>query len=103
MSSSLTPIPAEAVVDHNHDLPLELTGRDHLSYSAVRTFQRCPLQYYFRYIRRLPESFVSASLVFGSAVHAAIARHYREQMQEKKTPSLSLLREVYREIWNDYA
>ena len=29
--------------------------RDYLSYSAVRTFQGCPLKYRFRYIDGLPE------------------------------------------------
>lgn len=36
--------------------------RDYLSYSAVRTFQSCPLKYRFRYVDRLEEDRVSASL-----------------------------------------
>ncbi len=42
--------------------------RDYLSYSAVRTFQSCPLKYRFRYLDGLAEECVSSALVFGSAI-----------------------------------
>lgn len=79
-----------------------LTGRDYLSYSAVSTFQACPLRYYFRYMLGLPETFVSASLVFGSAIHAAIETHYREQLRGIQAPRLELLQQAYRETWTRY-
>lgn len=41
--------------------------RDYLSYSAITTYQGCPLRYYFRYIAGLPERIVSSNLVFGAA------------------------------------
>src|SRR4029077_18958034 len=81
------------------DVAVELTGRDYLSYSAVSTFQTCPLRYYFRYIRALPEEFVSSSLVFGSAIHAALEHFYREHMQGNQAPSLGLLQETYQAAW----
>ena len=28
----------------------QLTGRDYLSYSAISTYQKCPLRYYFIYV-----------------------------------------------------
>lgn len=84
------------------DMAVTLTGRDYLSYSAVSTYQTCSLRYYFRYVLGLPEPFVSASLVFGGAIHAAIEEHYRERMHGKKTPPLDRLRQVYREAWQEY-
>ena len=54
---------------------LELTGRDYVSFSALSTYQRCPLQHHFRYVAGLPEATVSASLVFGSAIHRSRSRH----------------------------
>ena len=48
--------------------------RDYLSFSAVRTFQGCPLKYRFRYIDGLPEDCVASSLVFGSAIAASATR-----------------------------
>ena len=84
------------------DVAVELTGRDYLSYSAVTTFQSCPLRYYFRYVLGLPEPIVSSSLVFGSAIHAAIETHYREQIQGKPAPPLELLQQVYQDAWTEF-
>ena len=64
--------------------------RYYLSYSAVRTFQACPLRYRFRYIDGLPEDCVSSSLVFGSAIHAAVefffSQQYRQRQRQRQTP-----------------
>ena len=51
--------------------------RDYLSFSAIRTYQGCPLRYAFRYVEGLPETFVAASLLFGAGIHAALEAHYR--------------------------
>jgi putative RecB family exonuclease len=84
------------------DVATYLTGRDYLSYSAVSTFQACPLRYFFKYRQGLSERFVSSSLVFGSAIHSAIEIHYREQMRGIQKPPLELLRQVYREKWTHF-
>lgn len=48
-------------------------GVVHHSFSALTTFAEvCSLQYQFRYIDRLPQERVSAALVFGTAVNAAL-------------------------------
>lgn len=94
MTSSMTLTPG--------DIATGLTGRDYLSYSAVSTFQACPLRYYFRYMLALPEPFVSASLVFGSAIHAAIETHYREQFRGNRAPSFAMLQQAYRDTWTQY-
>lgn len=84
------------------DVAVELTGRNYLSYSAVSTFQACPLRYYFRYLRGLPEPCVSASLVFGSAIHEAIAMYYRERLRGIPKPPFDLLQQVYHETWTHF-
>lgn len=84
------------------DLAVELTGRDYLSYSAVSTYQACPLRYYFRYIQALPEAFVSSSLVFGSAIHAGLEHFYRELMQGNRTPALESLNDAYQAAWQSF-
>ena len=78
---------------------IELTGRDYLSYSAVSTYQACPLRYYFRYVLAIPEDTVSSSLVFGSAIHAAFEFHFRERLQGNQTPSIDRLHESYNAAW----
>ena len=75
--------------------------RDYLSYSAVRTFQGCPLKYRFRYIDGLPEDCVSSSLVFGSAIHAAVEFYFTEQLAGEAEPSLDKLLAIYQQSWRD--
>jgi putative RecB family exonuclease len=75
--------------------------RDYLSYSAVRTFQGCPLKYRFRYIDGLPEDCVSSSLVFGSAIHAAVEFFFSQQLAGEEEPGLDELLDVYQLSWRD--
>jgi putative RecB family exonuclease len=75
--------------------------RDYLSYSAVRTFQACPLRYRFRYIDGLPEDSVSSSLVFGSAIHAAVEFFFTQQLAGEEEPGLDELLGVYQQSWQD--
>jgi putative RecB family exonuclease len=78
----------------------ELSGRrDHLSYSAVRTYQSCPLKYRFRYVDGLPEACTSSSLVFGSAIHAAIEAFFQARLVDAPLPNLEALMEGYRQYW----
>lgn len=73
--------------------------RNHLSYSSISTYQACPLRYYFRYVQQLPEPTVSASLVFGSAIHSALEFHYRELLAGEPAPDLDTMLNVYQEAW----
>ena len=75
--------------------------RDYLSYSAVRTFQGCPLKYRFRYIDGLPEDCVSSSLVFGSAIHAAVEFFFSQQLAGEEALSLDELLDAYQQSWRD--
>jgi putative RecB family exonuclease len=73
--------------------------RDYLSYSAIRTFQSCPLKYRFRYIDGLPEECTSSSLVFGSAIHEAIEAYFQALLVGDPLPDLEALMEGYRHHW----
>ncbi|REK23089.1 MAG: hypothetical protein DWQ42_15785 [Planctomycetota bacterium] len=55
--------------------------RPHWSFSQVAQYQRCPLQYYFERIARLPRPFTPTGLALGSAVHAALAACHEQLMQ----------------------
>lgn len=85
-----------------NEAPLVLAGRDYLSYSAVSTYQECPLKFHFRYVLGLSEGVISSSLVMGSAIHAAIEAHYREQLHGNQTPTLAFLQQVYHQKWNEF-
>lgn len=65
----------------------------------MRTFQSCPLKYRFRYIDGLPESCTSSSLVFGSAIHAAIEAYFHALLVGEPLPDLDALMETYRQCW----
>ncbi len=49
-----------------------------LSYSAIDTYLRCPLQYKFRYIERLPMK-PTPQLSFGSTIHTVLKEFYRDR------------------------
>jgi putative RecB family exonuclease len=79
----------------------QLTGRDYISYSAISTYQSCPLRYFFRYVEGLPELTVSSSLVFGGAIHSALELHFREPLTGNDPPDLDMLLAAYQEAWNE--
>ena len=56
--------------------PASSTARTHISHSAITTYQTCPLRYFFRYELGLTEQKVSANLVLGGAIHAAVQAHF---------------------------
>ena len=79
----------------------EAPVRDYLSYSAISTYQRCPLRYYFRYVLGLTEETVGAALVFGSAIHRAAEFHFRELLAGNPSPDLDTLLGEYQEAWRE--
>jgi len=49
----------------------------HISYSQIFTYLACSLKYQFQYVEQRPHEHVSIALPFGSAIHSAIERYYR--------------------------
>jgi hypothetical protein len=62
-------------------LAQRLTGRDYLSYSQLSTMRACPRKFSYVYIENVPQDFVSSSLIFGGAVHAALELFYRRRLE----------------------
>ena len=81
------------------ELALKLTGRDYLSHSAISTYQRCPLRYYFAYISDLEPAFKASSLIFGGAIHSALEHHCRALLEGNDPPDLDALVAAYEESW----
>ncbi|ADB18071.1 conserved hypothetical protein [Pirellula staleyi DSM 6068] len=88
----------ELDVDPN-EVAEKLTGRNYISWSAISTYQACPLRWCFRYVHGLPEAFVSSSLVFGSAIHQAAELHYYELLSGNPAPALDTLLSAYHAAW----
>jgi DNA helicase-2/ATP-dependent DNA helicase PcrA len=51
------------------------------SYSQFSTFERCPAQYAFQYVYRIPSSRAVAAFSFGSAAHAAFEAFTKERRE----------------------
>lgn len=86
-----------------NQIALALTGRDYLSYSAIRTYQQCPLQYYFRYVAGRQPEFTPATLLLGVGIHAAIEAFYRNQLQGGREPHVSDLLDRFEAKWESEA
>jgi putative RecB family exonuclease len=78
------------------------SGIDHLSYSAVSTFQRCPLKWHFRYVDKLPDESIGSALAFGSAIHAGLERHFQQLLETGKRPGIGELLLAYDDCWQSY-
>lgn len=73
--------------------------RDYISFSAITTFQSCPLRYYFKYIEGLEEKFATTSLALGAAIHSAAEFHFNELLTGNPPPDHDTLLEVFWEEW----
>jgi len=51
------------------------------SYSQIDTYGRCPLQYAFRHVYRIPSSRTAGALTFGSSAHAAFEAFTKERRE----------------------
>jgi putative RecB family exonuclease len=76
-------------------------ARDYISFSALRTYQACPLKYFFKYVAGLPDESATATLLFGSAIHRAIEAHFREIQSGRPPPSLATLLGEYEQSWQE--
>ena len=56
---------------------------EHVSFSQLDQYLRCPLRYSFVYMDRLEPDFVPAARAFGSGIHASAAYFFRAAAQGK--------------------
>ena len=74
--------------------------RPHWSYSQLSQYVRCPLQYYFERVAKLPRPFTPSSMAFGSAIHEGLAAFHRGLMHgEPITPTE--IHAAFRTSWQD--
>jgi DNA helicase-2/ATP-dependent DNA helicase PcrA len=70
--------------------PLPARKVDYLSYSQLETFKRCPRQFQYRYILRIPVP-PSAAASFGTSIHAALKDFYAQVVKARKPTCEDLL------------
>jgi len=69
------------------------------SYSAISTFQNCPLAFRFRYLDRKPEAFVTVETHMGRSVHGVLQFAY-EAPGGPGSVTTERLESHYRELWS---
>jgi len=84
----------DAPIRHHPEAPV-IT---YVSYSQVETFEKCPLQYRYRYVAKIPTPSVPA-LSFGEIIHGAMNQFYLLHM-EKKSPTVDTLIALYEQSWS---
>ena len=67
----------------------ELKAQEYLSPSSINTFYKCPRQYFYRYIAKLPER-LTIDLVKGSIVHSTLEHFFKEYNKNLKEELFSL-------------
>lgn len=81
MTSAATIVtPRPAVLRPANQQALQLTGRPYLSFSQIYLMRACPRKFSLHYVEHASPAFTPASLIFGSAVHAAVETHFRAML-----------------------
>ena len=82
-----------------NDIAQAMTGRPHISYSEIRTFQQCPLKWAFQYRDHATPEHISSALVLGSGVHAGVELHFEHLLAATAPPNVDQMMAFYRECW----
>lgn len=83
-----------------NEIAQAITGRPYLSYSEIRTFQQCPLKHKFQYIDKAEPEQLSAAMLLGSGVHAAVEQYFQAMLSGLPLPSVDQLMQSYRACWD---
>lgn len=75
------------------------SNRPHWSYSQISQFLRCPLQYYFERVAKLPRKTIPNGMALGSAIHKGLA-DYHLAIQKGDQASLDLLKSSFLEAYS---
>jgi putative RecB family exonuclease len=68
------------------------------SHSRLSSFEKCPLQYRYRYVDRIKKDSFGVEAFMGQRVHEGLEHLYRRR-SEGKTPRLDEVLDVYRRRW----
>ena len=70
------------------------------SHSRLSTYEKCPLQYRFRYLDRIKRDVQSIEAFMGNRVHETLEKLYRDLMMSRRT-SLDELVALYQRAWRE--
>jgi putative RecB family exonuclease len=73
--------------------------QQHVSFTQIDQYLRCPLKYKFTYVDRVEPEFVPVALAFGSGIHGAVAFLLRG-VQGGKPPQVVEVQGYFESYWN---
>ena len=73
----------------------------HLSHSQVQEFLQCPYRYHLNRREKVPPDFVPSALLFGGAIHEALALYHQGRLEGKEV-SVEELMAAFRERWEEH-
>lgn len=79
----------------------QLFQEEHISVSAISKYLKCPRSYKFRYVDKIQAETRASSLVFGGAIHEALAVFYQALRDEQPEPSIQELMMAFRLKFDD--
>lgn len=82
--------PKEKIMKEKHQI-------NNFSYTQLETYRRCPLQYKYQYILKVPTT-PTAALAFGDTIHKSLQTFYQEYIADRSV-GLKRLLEIYRAAW----
>lgn len=77
-----------------------MTGRPHVTYSEIRTFQSCPLKWKYQYVDKAKPERLSAAMLLGSGIHAAVELHFEAILAAAPLPTVDQMMGSFWECWN---
>lgn len=76
-----------------------MTGRPHVTYSEVRSFQSCPLKWKYQYVDRVMPERLSAAMLLGSGIHAAVELHFESLLAAVPPPDVDRMMVAFQTCW----
>jgi putative RecB family exonuclease len=73
-------------------------SRPHWSYSAITQYLRCPLQFYFQRVLKLPSRTISSGLALGSVIHSVLA-DYHNRLKDGRSIEINTLLDSVNDHW----
>ncbi|MBL7717297.1 MAG: ATP-dependent helicase [Flavipsychrobacter sp.] len=92
---AITPVPKVRILLANNQYIDKVLQQFTLSYTTLSKYLRCPLSFYYEHILRVP-FLKSDALAFGSAVHDALERFFKEMKQSGTFPERDTLLTYFR-------
>ena len=77
-------------------------ARPHWSYSSVSQFLKCPLQFFFERVAKLPRGTTTDAQALGSSLHEALAIYHRK-LQSRESVTTHEIHQAFLDAWEDQA